>query len=194
MTDARSVYDRCVVLRTIRIAVCAAAAALVVAGCGAPVNVGDASTVTVPREKRREPISLAGTSIDGARVSVEELRGRVVVMNLWQSTCGPCRKEAPDLAAVYQSRVDRGVSFLGLNTGEANKDAAEAFQRRFEVPYPSVWDEHGTALLALRGAVSPKAIPSTIILDRSGRIAVRFSGMVSSTTLTQAIDAVAVEP
>lgn len=167
--------------------------ALVLAACGSPGTADDAFAVALPAAKRGEPIALDGTSIDGARINLSEMRGHVVVLNVWQSTCGPCRKEAADLAAAYNQRAGNGVAFVGLDAGESSKEAAAAFQHRFNIPYPSIWDQAGTSLLALRGAVSPKAVPSTVVLDRTGRIAVRFTGAITAGTLTQAIDGVAAE-
>lgn len=150
-------------------------------------------SVTVPESRRGEPISLNGSSLDGRSLSLESSRGNVVVLNVWQSTCGPCRKEAPELVAAHQSLSGRGVRFYGLDVNEANKDAATGYERKFRIPYPSFVDDGGESLLALRGSVSPKVVPTTVILDPHGRIAVRFTGPVTQTTLTDAVEAVLTE-
>ena len=75
-----------------------------------------------------------------------------------------------------------GVQFVGIDTQD-NAAAARAHEKRFGVTYPSIEDVDGRVLLGLRGSLPPKAIPSTIVLDRSGRVAARVLGQVRASTL-----------
>jgi thiol-disulfide isomerase/thioredoxin len=172
------------------VGVSCAVAALSACSAATPSNEQAArdAAVAVPESRRDDPVALNGPSLDGRSLSLESSRGNVVVLNVWQSTCGPCRKEAPELVAAHQALSGRGVRFYGLDVNEANKDAATGYERKFGIAYPSFVDDGGRSLLALRGAVAPNVVPTTVILDRQGRIAVRFTGPVTQTTLTDAVE------
>ncbi|GMA19221.1 TlpA family protein disulfide reductase [Arsenicicoccus piscis] len=111
--------------------------------------------------------------------------GKVVVVNVWASWCGPCRKEAPDLAAA--SRDTAGTSrFVGLNIRD-QRDAAQAFSRAFNTPYPSIFDPEGKQLVKFSGQLTTTAIPTTLVIDRHGRSAARITGPVDRRTLVELI-------
>jgi thiol-disulfide isomerase/thioredoxin len=133
---------------------------------------------------------VAGELLDGGRYDVAAERGKVVVVNFWGSWCGPCRAEADDLEETYQATRDRGVTFLGINVWD-DRDKARAFEEG-RVTYPSLYD-HG-ARLALEFDLPPNATPSTIVLDREGRIARVSHSAVRRSTLEPEVAAVAAEP
>jgi len=136
---------------------------------------------------------LQGALLDGGTFDLADQRGKVVVLNVWGSWCPPCRAEAPTLEQAWRDYAPQGVQFVGINTrdGEAT---AQAFERRFDITYPSVVDSSGVKLLAFSGAVSPAAIPSTLVLDRSGRVAAVYSGEVTVAKLRDMITPVIAEP
>ena len=115
-----------------------------------------------------------------------------MVLNVWASWCPPCRAEARALERVHQATRSRGVQFVGLNTRD-QPDAARAYLRTFGVTYPSVEDPSSKLLLGLRGTLPPTATPSTLVLDREGRVAVRVLGPISELSLRQAVDDVLAE-
>ena len=144
-------------------------------------------------EDRKEPGEVAGDTLDGEPISLEDYEGKTVVVNVWGSWCAPCRAEAPDLAAASVELADDGVEFLGINSRDLDRAAAQAFQRRFEVPYPSIYDQQGRTLLAFRGTLSPNAIPSTVVIDDQGRVAASVIGEVSKSTLVGLVEDVIAE-
>ncbi|MBI1378937.1 MAG: redoxin family protein [Frankiales bacterium] len=155
---------------------------------------GDGSVVLLPSAERAPAPSLSGTTLDGARLDLASLRGKVVVLNYWASWCSPCREEAGALDRAYQATHGQGVDFVGVVAG--GKDSVEnaaAFVRRFEVPYPSLYDGDQSIVLALSGTLPPDAIPSTLVLDRQGRIAARTLGAVDYSGLRGMIDPVLAE-
>jgi thiol-disulfide isomerase/thioredoxin len=178
------------------VAACALALAAGLSGCASPSNgssgtnfvAGDGTITFVPAERRQAAVQLRGTTLEGQPVDVAAFRGRAVVLNVWGSWCAPCRKEAPDLQAASQRLAPKGVQFLGINTNDPDPAQAIAFQKTFKVTYPSLADPAGDALLALRGAVPPNAVPTTLVLDPQGRIAVRISSTTTATTLTDLVE------
>jgi thiol-disulfide isomerase/thioredoxin len=144
-------------------------------------------------EDRKEPGEVAGETLDGEPISLEDYEGKTVVVNVWGSWCAPCRAEAPDLTAASEELADDGVEFLGINSRDLDRAAAQAFQRRFEVPYPSIYDQQGRTLLAFRGTLSPNAIPSTVVIDDQGRVAASVIGEVSRSTLVGLVEDVIAE-
>ncbi|MGD9694458.1 MAG: TlpA family protein disulfide reductase [Thermoleophilia bacterium] len=108
------------------------------------------------------------------RVSLGDLRGRIVILNFWASWCDPCKEEAPVLERIakrYQGRSD--VVLLGMDTQDET-GKAKGFLRDFGVSYPSLRD--GTD--ATYRAYQLTGVPETFIIDRQGRIAARVIGIV----------------
>ena len=158
--------------------VLAAAAALVLlpgllAGCGRdqPPVVG---AQAVASDERAAPLDLAGTTLDGDPLDLADLRGRVVVLNAWASWCGPCRDETPALVGLAEGSDPADLAVVGLNVTDDGA-AARAFADEFGMPYPSIEDPEGDLLATVPG-VPPSSLPSTVILDRDGRIAARIIG------------------
>lgn len=145
---------------------------------------------TLPVAERERPGEVAGETLDGEHLALSDLAGQVVVVNVWGSWCAPCRAEAPMLADAARDLEDDGVAFLGIDSRDPSRSAAQAFVRRFDLPYPSIYDQQGQTLLAFRGTLNPNAIPSTVIIDREGRVAASVLGEISRTTLYDLVEEV----
>lgn len=159
---------------------------------GSGYTAGDGSFVVWGDAERRDPVDMTGTTYDGQSVSLEEWRGEVVVLNFWYAACPPCRAEAPDLAAFATDYADQGVHMLGVNPRD-DAGTAQAFERGFEVPYPSVHDSDAAAVAAFEAVVPLQAMPTTLVLDRAGRPAARVLGQVDPTVLRGLVDDVLAE-
>jgi thiol-disulfide isomerase/thioredoxin len=144
----------------------------------------------------REPApDLSGETLEGERLSLSDYRGKVVVLNIWGSWCAPCRAEAPNLVKVAEETADQGVQFLGINTRDNVADNARAFERTFGVEYPSLFDPYGRLILEFpAGSLNPQAIPTTLIIDRDGDIAVRALKPLTEGELRDALEPVMAEP
>lgn len=154
---------------------------------------GDRSVTTWDAADRSDPVELAGTDFAGAAVDVADWRGDVVVLNTWYASCPPCRAEAPDLAALAADYADDDVHLLGINSTD-DPGAAQAFERTFAVGYPSVHDVDGAAIASLQGVVPVQAVPTTVVLDRRGRVAARVLGLADGSTLRALVDELLDEP
>jgi thiol-disulfide isomerase/thioredoxin len=175
----------------------AAAVALGIAGLGLAGCSGDdggcetnaQGVIECAPDRRTAAPAVSGTLLDGSPYDLSGERGDVVVLNFWGSWCAPCRAEADDLENVYTATKDRGVAFLGIN-GRDDLDKAKAFVAGRHT-YPSLFDSSGR--LSLDFDLPPNGTPSTIILDRAGRVAVVFRGAVVQSTLQPYVERVAAE-
>ncbi len=143
----------------------------------------------VPAEERGEPVELAGETVDGDRVALEDLRGQPVVVPVWGPWCAPCVKEAPVLADIARAYDDR-AAFVGIAIKNDGRRADSlAFQREHDLPYPSLYSGDGSELLAFDGGPRPRAVPSLVLLDAEGRVAsVILGDLPSRTTVTTLLD------
>lgn len=148
---------------------------------------GDGSVRTWTANERGDSVVLTGTDYEGNAVDTATMDGDVIVLNTWYAACPPCRVEAADLLEVATERADEGVSFLGINRTD-DAGAAQAFEREFGITWPSINDASGTAIATLAGVVPIKAVPTTVVLDREGRVAARVLGQVEKSTLNSLID------
>ncbi|MBM3690651.1 MAG: TlpA family protein disulfide reductase [Actinobacteria bacterium] len=148
---------------------------------------GDGSTTVLPVAERGEALVLSGTTLEGDELSVDQFLGKNVVINVWASWCAPCRQEAPELKAFHIENPD--VQIVGINTRD-NDPAARAFEEFFGITYPSIVDPDGSKQLVFRETLPMSAIPTTIVLDKSGRVSARILGAVTRSLLVQVVDEV----
>lgn len=177
---------------------------LAAAGCAtsdepaAPPSTGSAGTAqwqndvavgqtTYPRSVRRPAPALSGPTLEGGRLNTADLAGRVVVVNVWASWCGPCEDEAPTLAALDAAFRGRGVRFVGLDLRDDDA-AAREFADRFGIAYPSIIDRDGSLATRLAPWLPVKAIPGTVVIDRDGRVAAAVIGKVRRAGLAATLE------
>lgn len=163
--------------RTPRTLLVASAVAPLLAACGGgggSTSAGTDDLAPIAATRRVAAPDLAGSTLSGGRDSLAAYKGHVVVINIWSSNCGPCRAEAPGLAAVAASTRAQGVRFLGIDTRDYSRTNAAAFAKRFALPYPSLFDPSGREVLKFpRNSVNPQSVPATVVIDAQGRIAAR---------------------
>lgn len=155
---------------------------------------GNGQITQLEPDDRTSAIKLSGEDLDGKELSLSDYRGKVVVVNVWGAWCVECRKEAPDIVAVANDVDPDDVVFLGLNNRDPSRENAQGYVRTFEVPFRSIFDPSAKTLLAFHGTLTPYSTPSTVIIDREGRVAASVLGvMPSKKTLTDLIDEVVAE-
>ncbi|MEU9988933.1 TlpA disulfide reductase family protein [Streptomyces sp. NPDC048045] len=182
----------------------AAAAALTLSACGNGGTSGGGGNTnfvtgnngisTAPEGKRSAAPDLSGKTIDGRTVDVADYKGKVVVINVWGSWCGPCREEANYFSKVSRAYADKGVQFVGINTRDTSTTPAVAFEKEHGIDYPSLYDPTGKLMLRFkRGTLNPQLIPSTIIIDKEGKVAARALEALDDTTLLKMLKPVLAE-
>ncbi|MER7686028.1 TlpA disulfide reductase family protein [Streptomyces sp. NPDC097610] len=182
----------------------AAVAALVLSACGSGGTSGGSGNSnfvagkdgisTVAKGSRAEAPDLSGPTVDGKQLDVKDYKGKIVVVNVWGSWCPPCRAEAPNFVKVAKDTAAKGVQFVGINTRDANISLAQAFEKQQGVTYPSLYDPTSKLLLRFKkGTLNLQTIPSTIVIDRDGKIAARTLQALSEDKLREMLDPVLAE-
>jgi thiol-disulfide isomerase/thioredoxin len=164
--------------------VCAA----LLSGCAATsTGAGDGVGLTLFSSAAHPAVDVRGTTLTGARIGLASLHGHVVVVNVWASWCRPCRQESRVMAAAARRFATDGVVFVGLDERDS-ASAARRFASAADAHYPQLADSTGR-LLARLPLLPQAGIPSTLVLDRSGRPAARIIGPASRAALTKAVRA-----
>lgn len=183
--------------RSFTIVVASMAASVALVGCAANDSLsqqyrdgnetgfiaGDFQVVEIPEDGRGDPVTFDGVTETEEKVSSDDYRGDVLVVNFWYAACGPCIAEAPYLEQVWQDYRSEGVAFLGVNTYDQAATAL-SFAKDNGVTYPSVIDVNdGKVKLAFAQVTPIQATPTTLVLDRSGRVAARVIGQLDSASI-----------
>lgn len=135
------------------------------------------------REATGEPApDLVATRTDGSVVRLEELRGRVVLVNFWLAECGPCLAEMPDFEAFYQDYRDRGVEILAINMGQP-QNVVTNVARRLGVSFPVLADP----LKITTSRYNVLAAPTSFVIDAEGRLVERVNGPMNHDDLTEKV-------
>ncbi|QKW08428.1 TlpA family protein disulfide reductase [Streptomyces sp. NA04227] len=197
----RSVATAATARRTVLVTASAALALTACTSGGTSGGGGDTNFVmgkdgisTVKSGDRKDGPDIAGETLDGDKLALADMRGKVVVLNVWGSWCPPCRAEAPGFVRVATDLKPKGVEFVGINTRNSSTGPAKKFEKDYGVTYPSLYDPAGRLMLRFgKGTLNPQAIPSTLVLDREGRIAARSLRPLSEEKLRKMIDPVLAE-
>ncbi|GGW78185.1 hypothetical protein GCM10010503_65040 [Streptomyces lucensis JCM 4490] len=190
--------------RAVLLSAVAAVAGLTLSACGKGGTSGGGGDThfvtghdgiaTVAEGERAAAPDLSGKTIDGKTLDVADYRGEIVVVNVWGSWCSPCREEAKYFAKVSKDYSGKGVQFVGINTRDTSTTPALAFEEDNGIGYPSLYDPTGRLMLRFKkGTLNPQLIPSTLILDKEGRVAARALEPLDDTTLLKMLKPVLAE-
>jgi thiol-disulfide isomerase/thioredoxin len=138
---------------------------------------GDGTATFLKIEERNSAPELIALDFNGNSIDLKNYKNKVVVLNVWGSWCGPCRKEASELQELYLKNKDSGVEFIGINIRDS-RVAAEKFITNFGITYPNIFDRDGVKLLGFKDTLPANAIPSTVLIDKDGKVAARQLGPI----------------
>ncbi|MDQ1738849.1 MAG: hypothetical protein QOE53_501 [Pseudonocardiales bacterium] len=143
------------------------------------------SVIEAAQRKQAGPV--AGTLLAGGDYRLSDDRGKVVVLNFFASWCPPCQTETPQFDSIYRERKAAGVQFVGMDVKDPSKSAAQSWIKDKGVTFPVVYDETARTAIQL-GDVPMAALPSTVVIDKQGRVAAVYVGSVLPKDLTPALD------
>ncbi|WP_328424882.1 TlpA family protein disulfide reductase [Streptomyces sp. NBC_00443] len=190
--------------RLVLLTATAAATALTLSACssgGTSGGGGDTNFVTgkngidtVAQGKRTTAPVLDGKTVDDKKLTTADYKGKILVVNVWGSWCPPCRLEAKNFEKVSTDLKDQGVQFVGINTRDTSTTPALAFEKEQGITYPSLYDPTGKLMLRFeKGTLNPQLIPSTLVIDRDGKVAARALQPLSEESLRGMIEPVLAE-
>lgn len=143
--------------------------------------------VEIPEDERTEPIEFEGVLDSGGTVTEADYAVDVVVVNFWYAACAPCRVEAAELDEAQAALEGEAVSFLGVNLYDG-AEASRAFAETYGIVYPSALaTADGSIKLAFAGQTPLNAVPSTLVLDSRGRVAVRIIGQLEDASILETL-------
>jgi peroxiredoxin len=150
-------------------------------GTGGGYISGDGRVVQIAASDREQPVAFEGTLDTGDAFDSADVLGEVVIVNFWYASCPPCREEAPDLEALHQQFADAAVTVVGVNVSDT-AGTAQKFEAEHGVSYPSIidYEDNAVQLAFAGGKYAPNSVPTTLVLDKQGRVAARFSGLIES--------------
>jgi len=171
-----------------------AVSALVLTSCGnggsstAQENYisGDGAVTFISANDRQSAPKLSGDTLYGTKFDFAG--NKIAVVNVWASWCSPCRAETPTFIELSKKFTD--VQFMGILTRD-NLANAEVFARQLAVPYPNFIDD--SLLLGFRNTLPANAIPTTVVIDKQGRVAARISGPATVGGLSNLIERLSAE-
>lgn len=144
---------------------------------------GDGSVTVYAKADRPVGSDWTSTTATGTKLASTELAGHVVVLNFWYAGCAPCRVETPDLQKLQDKYAAQGLKVVGVDVRDS-AETALAFMRNRDISYPTVMDgESGDVIFAFTGIVNPSAVPTTIVIDRNGKVMARIFGRFVPSTL-----------
>ena len=152
---------------------------LVVALLAAGLTTVDAQRVPVP--------NISMPTLDGGQWSLKENAGRVVVLNFWATWCEPCRTEVPYLIKLRGELGGKGLSVAGVTLDEGT-DVVKKFVAEYKVDYPILVPPAGSPWTKLENT------PTTLVIDREGRLAQKYIGAVPEEELRRDIEKLLAEP
>jgi peroxiredoxin len=138
----------------------------------------EAAALFAPASENAPAPQLALADLRGNAVSLEDYRGRVVLVNNWATWCPPCLAEMPELQAYYSAHADQGFVLVGIEAGDPAAQVAD-FVRQHALTFPIWLDLQNSALAAFHNW----SIPSSYVIDRDGNVRLAWAGPVDRSTL-----------
>ncbi len=151
-------------------------AALLLVALGA-VSAARAQTETAP--------ALALTTLAGQSIRLNDLRGKVVLVTFWATSCSICLSEMPDLVRIYRQYRRRGLEVIAVAMPYDENDAIRQYVARQGLPFPVVWDRTGEIGRSFQEVIGT---PTTFVIDPRGRLISKTTGPLDFQKLRRFLD------
>jgi peroxiredoxin len=125
------------------------------------------------------------TTLDGGSFDLASERGNVVLLNLWATWCGPCRYEIPELQKLQDKNASRGFKVIGVSLDDGGADVVKQFVAEHKMTYPVLLDPDGK----LANIFQTSVVPTTVLIDRKGKIVWKQLGAISEGDVSKALEA-----
>ncbi|HWW22798.1 MAG TPA: TlpA disulfide reductase family protein [Edaphobacter sp.] len=142
-----------------------------------------------PVESRKVMPALEMERLDGGEWRLEDHLGQVVLINYWATWCGPCQMETPGLVSLARELGPKGLAVVGVSMDTGDRAKVRNFVERFQVSYPVVFPARMSQM-----EFGMEGLPTTILLDRNGRVAKTYVGAVRRADFEADVNAVLREP
>ncbi|MCU1266601.1 MAG: hypothetical protein JWM21_2919 [Acidobacteria bacterium] len=138
------------------------------------------TTATPTQEITSLPANIMGArlkTVDGGTISLGDFSGKVMLVNLWATWCGPCRSEIPELVKIHKEFQAKGFEIVGLSTENptSSAESVKNFVKSFQMDYHVGWASPEVAVSFMQ-MTQRDAIPQSFIISRDGRVLKQFVG------------------
>jgi peroxiredoxin len=133
------------------------------------------------------------TDINGKTISLSDYKGKVLFLNFWATWCPPCRAEIPDFVEAYGQEKAKGLEILGVSLDTKGKDVVAAFVEKYKINYPIVLETRKTIEQLIADYEPGQFIPTTIVIDKHGRIRNKKVGQMDKETILKYFQQLAAE-
>jgi len=142
------------------------------------------------KEKKEPTLSLAPNftlqTLDGQEITLSKLKGKVILLDFWATWCAPCRESIPHLIQLYKTYQKDGLEVIGMNLDRGDMDIVRHFVKSMDIPYPIVITSQD-----VERSYGVTGLPTTILIDREGKIREKIVGF--SSEITKQMTAVVVD-
>ncbi len=123
--------------------------------------------------------------VGGGEWNMADHRGKVLLVNFWATWCPPCRRETPELVDLHKKYEGRGFSVVGISLDDNPARVVPDFVKRYRMPYPVLIP---TAQFGFADEI--ESLPTSILIDREGRVARTYLGAVTADMLSEDVEAI----
>ena len=172
-------------MKPVRLAAITAAALMLIGTSFVPTTSAQGNYASAPNFKL--------TDINGKTITLSDHKGKILFLNFWATWCPPCREEIPDFIEAYAEQKANGLEIVGISLDTNGKEAVAAFVEKYKINYPVVLETGRNTEKIINDYQPGQYIPTTIIIDKSGRIRHKEVGAIDKETLLKHFQRLAAE-
>ncbi len=168
---------------SILLAVVLAFAVISCSGNGGDAKANAAPEKTAPRQNLQKAPNFNLTTLEGKTISLADYKGKMLILNMWDTWCPPCRAEIPDFVELYEQYKTKGLEILGVAFGREGELAVRKFVKEYKINYTGALANQDI----MNGYGPINSIPTTFIIDQDGNIYKKYIGFRDKATFEKDI-------